>query len=47
MKTFEVHFLVDGRAFVDTITTMDGFKARELIRGRYPGAKITSVRLTG
>ena len=43
MHTYEVHFIWEGRAYQEYITTTNGFKARQLIRGRYLGAKITSV----
>ena len=43
MRTFEVHFRWNGRVYVEQITTTDGIKARQLIRGRYPGAVITRV----
>ena len=34
----------NGKAHVDQVTTANSARARELIRGRYPGAKITLVR---
>ena len=44
MKTFEVHFRWNNRVYSEIISTTDSIKARELIRGRYAGAVITSVR---
>ena len=44
MNTYEVHFRWNGKPYQELITTTNSFKARQLINGRYPGAKITSVR---
>jgi hypothetical protein len=44
MKTYQVHFTWQGKAYQELITTTNGFKARQLIKGRYPGAKITHVQ---
>jgi len=44
MKTFEVHFLWNGMAYREQITTTSTIRAKQLIWGRYPGAKIQSVR---
>jgi hypothetical protein len=44
MTTYEVQFRFNGRVYRELITTTDSIKARQLIRGRYPGAVITSVR---
>jgi hypothetical protein len=44
MTTFEIHFIWQGKAYQELITTTNTFRAKQLIRGRYPGARITSVR---
>lgn len=44
MKTYQVRFIWNGRVHQELITTINGIKARQLIRGRYPGAKITLVQ---
>jgi len=44
MKTFEIHFIWQGAAYQEIITTTNTYRAKQLIKGRYPGAKITSVR---
>jgi hypothetical protein len=44
MTTFEVHFIFQGKAYRETITTTNSYKAKQLIWGRYPGANITSIR---
>lgn len=44
MKTYDVHFIWQSKAYQELITTTNSFKARELIVGRYSGARITSVR---
>ena len=44
MKTYEVHFRWNGKVYKEYITTNNAIKARDLIRGRYNGAVITSVR---
>ena len=44
MKTYIVHFIWQGRAYQEQITCNNPFKARQLIRGRYEGAKITYVQ---
>ena len=43
MNTYEVHFIWQGMAYQETITTTNTYRAKQLIKGRYPGAKITSV----
>lgn len=44
MTTFEIHFIWQGRAYQEQITTTNSAKAKKLVWGRYPGAKITLVR---
>lgn len=44
MKTFQVHFIWNGKPYQELITTTNGFKARQLIKGRYPGCQITRVQ---
>ena len=44
MKTYKVHFIWNGKPYQELITTTNSFKARQLIKGRYPGAKITLVQ---
>ena len=44
MNTYQVHFIWQGKAYQELITTTNSFKARQLIKARYPGAKITSVQ---
>ena len=44
MTTFEVSFRWNGKAYRETVTTTNSIKARELIRGRYPGCQITGAR---
>ena len=44
MRTYQVHFIFEGRPYQELITTTNSIKARQLIRGRYPGAKITLVQ---
>ena len=44
MKTYQVHFIWNGKPYQELISSTNGFKARDLIRGRYPGAKITLVQ---
>lgn len=44
LRTFEIHFIINGKAYSDQITTTNSARARELIMARYPGAKITSTR---
>lgn len=44
MRSYEVHFRFNNRVYSEVVVTSDSIKARELIRGRYPGAQITSVR---
>jgi len=43
MTTFEIHFLWNGRAYQELITSTNSAKAKQLIWGRYPGAKIMSI----
>ena len=43
METFEVNFILNGVAYQETITTTNTYRAKQLIKSRYPGAKITSV----
>jgi hypothetical protein len=47
MHTYEVHFIWQGKAYQEYVTTTNGFKARDLVQGRYFGAKITSVTQVG
>jgi hypothetical protein len=44
MITYEVHFIWNGIAYKEQITTNNINRAKQLIRGRYAGCKITSVR---
>lgn len=44
MKVYEVHFTIDGKYYEEQVTTSNGIKARELIRAKYPNAKIMSAR---
>jgi len=44
MNTYEIHFIWNGNNYKEYVTTTNSFKARQLIKGRYAGAKITSVR---
>lgn len=44
MRSFEIHFILDGKAFVEQLTTSNSAKARQQLLMRYPNAKITSVR---
>ena len=44
MTTFEIHFIWNGKAYKELITTTNTYRAKQLIKGRYKGAKITSVR---
>ncbi len=44
MKTYEVSFTWNGRYYREMVTTIDAIKARELVRGRYPGAQILGAR---
>ena len=44
MKTYEVHFRWNGKVYKEHIATNYAFKARELIKGRYPGCVITTVK---
>jgi hypothetical protein len=44
MTTFEIHFIWQGIAYKEQITTTNVNRAKQLIKGRYPGAKITLVR---
>jgi len=44
MKTFEVHFIWHGMAYQETITTTNTYRVKQLIKGRYAGAKITPVQ---
>jgi hypothetical protein len=43
MRTYEVHFRLNGRPYVEQITTTNSFKARQLIKARYPDCQITRV----
>ena len=47
MQTWEVHFIWNSKPYREYITTTNGFKARQLIQGRYPGAKITAAHKVG
>jgi len=44
MKTYEVSFRWQGKAYRECITCDNSYKARLLIEGRYDGCIITSVR---
>lgn len=44
MKTYEVSFRWNGKAYKETVTTTNSFKARQLIEGRYAEAVITGVK---
>jgi hypothetical protein len=44
MNTYEVQFKFNGRIYRELVSTTDGIKARELIKGRYPGSVILSAR---
>ena len=44
MYSYEVSFRWNSKAYREIVTTSDSIKARELVRGRYDGAQITSVR---
>ena len=44
MHTYEIHFTIDGKAYFDQITTINSARAKELLKMRYPDAKITSIR---
>jgi hypothetical protein len=44
MNTYEVHFLINGVYYKEQITTANSLKARELIKKRYPNAKIMSAK---
>jgi len=44
MTTFEIHFIWQGKAYQELITTTNTFRAKQLIMGRYPGARITLIR---
>jgi hypothetical protein len=44
MKTYEVHFRWNGRPYVEQITCNNPFKARQLIKARYPDCQITYVK---
>ena len=44
MKDYEVHFTVNGKYYEEQVTTTNAIKARELIKARYPGAKITLAK---
>ena len=44
MKTYEITFIYNSRMYREQITAHNPFRARELIRGRYEGAKIMAVK---
>ncbi len=44
MKTYEVSFTWHGKYYRESVTTTDSIKARELVRGRYPGAQILGAK---
>lgn len=44
MKTYEIHFIWNSRAYQELITSTNVVKAKKLIKGRYPGSKIISAR---
>ena len=43
MKTFEIHYTIDGRPFEEVVCADSIHKARQIIRMRYPDAKITAA----
>lgn len=44
MNSYQVNFRWNKQVYSEIVTTTNSIKARELIRGRYAGAQITSVR---
>ena len=44
MKTYKIHFIWNKKPYQELITTTNTFKARQLIKARYQGAKITLVQ---
>ncbi len=44
MKTLEVSFIWNGKVYREIVETTNSARARELIQGRYDGAKITHIR---
>ena len=44
MKTYEITFIFNGKHYREQITAHNFIRARELITGRYIGAKIMNVR---
>jgi len=44
MKTYEVHYRLNGKVYKEYISTNYAYKVREIIRARCPGCQITSVR---
>jgi hypothetical protein len=44
MKTYEITFIYNSKVYREQITANDPFRARELIRGRYDGAKIMNAK---
>ncbi len=44
MRTYEITFIYNKKAYREQITANNLMKARELIYGRYSGSKIMAVR---
>ena len=44
MKTYEITFIYNGKPYREQITANNLMRARELIYGRYAGAKIMAVK---
>jgi hypothetical protein len=44
MRTYEISFIFNGKPYSEDITAKNLMRARELVYGRYEGAKIMSVR---
>ena len=44
MRTYEISFIFNNKPYREQITANNLMRARELIYGRYAGAKIMKVR---
>ena len=44
MRTYEITFIFNSRPYVEQITTTNLMRAREIVYGRYAGAKIMGAR---
>jgi len=44
MKTYEVHYRLNGKVYKEYISTNYAYKVREIIRARYPSCVITTVK---